>query len=447
MALILAIDDDPDILRVLNFTLREVGHDVLCSADPGNALALALMHRPDAAVLDIEMPEVSGFDLLHALRDEPRTNGLPILFLSGRNGSNDRVRGLREGADDYLVKPFDPEELTLRVALLLGRRPQEKAASDFAANLRQSLRERRVVGDIRLGRYQVQEIVGEGGFGLVFRGWDPQLRRPVALKVLTGNRVTKYGDIAQFLREAVTAAHLSDPSIVTVHDVGDDSVAPFIAMEYIDGPSLSHHLQDDGRLAADQVVFVGLGVARALAVAHGRGVLHRDVKPANVLLGRDGSIKLTDFSIADFVVALAGEEGVFGTPGFIAPEVIKFQRYSEQGDLFALGATLYKAVTGVLPYGTGNYLQRICRTTRGKPEPLRDHAPETPEALEGLIHELLAKHPEERPCDAADVTARLEAMRDPATSWKPPLHDADHASFRLSGSRSTFIPKDKLTNV
>ena len=197
-----------------------------------------------------------------------------------------------------------------------GRAPGGDEIADLRRSfeaLRRGLAERRALDDVFLGRYQVIELLATGGMGAVFRGWDPRLQRPVALKTLRlgGRPAAREAEpaIEQLVREAVTAARFSHPNVVAVYDVEDAPEGAYIAMELVDGMSLERLLVRRGRLRPAEVILLGAAIARGLAAAHARDIVHRDVKPANVMLGRDGSIKVTDFGIADLIAASAQADG------------------------------------------------------------------------------------------------------------------------------------------
>ena len=157
------------------------------------------------------------------------------------------------------------------------------------------------------------------------------------------------------MREAVTAARFSHPNVVAVYDVEESPEGAYIAMELVEGISLERLLLQRGRLRPAEVIPLGAAIARGLAAAHARDIVHRDVKPANVMLGRDGSIKVTDFGIADLIAASVRADGlVFGTPGYLPPEALRGAGHNRAGDLFALGVVLYECLAGVKPFGGGH---------------------------------------------------------------------------------------------
>lgn len=408
MAKILVSDDDRQVLRMVSRALESAGHEVAATSDSREVLSMAGDVRPDVIVLDVLMP-VSGFELLGGLRDDPRTASVPILFLSGLGEAADRVRGLREGADDYLVKPFDTTELLLRVEKLISWR--DAAAPE-------------PVDPSRLGRYELLGILGEGSMGTVYRGRDPRLEREVALKTIRLEAATserRRQELLELLRhEAVTIARLSHPNIVAVYDMGDSRDSAFVAMELIDGPSLGELLRADGPLTADRLLPLALGVARGLEVTHSRGVIHRDVKPGNVLLGRDGEIKVTDFGLAHVVSALLEDSTeLSGTPGYVPPEVLEDNSYTEAGDVFGFGAMLYEALAGHHPLVGDSLRTTILNTLAGRVKPLRDLVPDLPETLGRLIESMLSLDPDARPT-AEQVAQELDRMvRAEGLVWRP----------------------------
>jgi len=320
-----------------------------------------------------------------------------------------------------LVRPI--RELTAAQHSLVGAgaRPRSSTGNEIADLrrtfdlLRRSLSERRALDDVFLGRYQVTEALGTGAMGTVFRGWDPRLQRPVALKTvkLAGALEPEKRKelIATLTHEAVTVARLNHPNVVAVYDLEEAPETAFVAMELVDGMTLEALLASRGKLAPDEVIPLGAAIARGLAAAHAQGIVHRDVKPANVLLGKDGSIKVSDFGIAGFLAASADEADiVFGTPGYLPPESLRGQPQGRSGDLFALGVVLYACLSNALPFG-GTEVNDILRSTLfGAVRPLRRLLPEIPADLESLIEHLLERDVTRRPSSAEAVAGELDRM-------------------------------------
>ena len=417
MARILIADDDPDILVLVEHTLVDAGYEVLTQTDATQVAHLAAEHAVDGVILDIQMPSISGFQALRRLREDPRVGGLPILFLSGRSDSQDRVRGLREGADDFLSKPFDPEELVLRVERLVSRpaHPAQGPKSVLTQDLDRAVVEGQLVSPLYLGRYKALEVVGKGAMGLVFHGWDPSLKRSVALKTVRLDRFVGFDQrqamISRLLEEAVTVARFNHPNIVAVYDVAHDAETAFMAMEYIDGISLADLLASAETLDVEQTLAIGYGIAAGLAAAHEHRVVHHDMKPGNVLLGQQDTVKVTDFGVSQMITVLAKErDKVFGTPGYLPPEALLNEGYDETGDLFGLGAVLYQGLTGKPAIPGRNLHQIMLNTVRGPIDPLHELVQGVPRELEELVLQLLARTPTERPQSAAEVAKAIQEM-------------------------------------
>jgi serine/threonine-protein kinase len=218
--------------------------------------------------------------------------------------------------------------------------------------------------------------------------------------------------IEQLVQEAVTGARFSHPNVVAVYDVEESADGAFIAMELVDGASLERVLLRRGRLSPREVIPLGAGIARGLAAAHQRDIVHRDVKPANVMLGHDGSIKVTDFGIADLVAAATRTDGlVFGTPGYLPPEALRGGGHGPSGDLFGLGVLLYECLAGVRPFSGTDVADLVQTTLFGAVAPLEGRVEEgVPPELESLILLLLERDPARRPANAAAVADELDRL-------------------------------------
>jgi serine/threonine-protein kinase len=323
--------------------------------------------------------------------------------------------------------------------------------------LEQRIREREALDEVFLGRYQVLQVVGSGAMGTVFRGWDPKLQRPVALKTirLDANLSVKRRQelITRLLDEAVMVARLNHQNVVSVYDVEDAEHEAFVAMEFVDGESLESVLFRESRLHPNQVIPLGAAIARGLAAAHENQLVHRDIKPANILLGRDGAIKVTDFGISELISDMADREDVvFGTPGYLPPETLLGQGYRTSGDLFSLGAVLYVALTGRRPFEGRGVQEIIQHTIEGKLTPPAQLAREMPPELGQLVLELLDPNPDNRPSDAAKVAGRLEAMSAEAgLAWQTPTSlqgDQDFSPEELAlatdATVATFVTTHRL---
>ncbi len=256
-----------------------------------------------------------------------------------------------------------------------------------------------MVGELIAERYELEELVGTGGMSSVYRARDNLLERDVALKVLH-EQFTADGDyVERFRREARSVAQLSHPNIVTVIDRGEQGDRQFIVFEYIEGENLKALVQRKGPLPEQQAVELTLQIAKALGFAHDHGLVHRDVKPQNVLLNGDGRAKVTDFGIArslDVKGGLTQTGTVMGTSDYIAPEQARGQRVDAQSDIYSLGAVLYELLTGQVPFPGDNFVAVALRHINEPVPSIREQRPELSPHLDAIVRRAMAKDPGER---------------------------------------------------
>ncbi|HEX4722605.1 MAG TPA: protein kinase [Pseudonocardiaceae bacterium] len=284
------------------------------------------------------------------------------------------------------------------------------------------------------GRYRLGETAGVGAMGIVWRARDERLRRTVAVKQLLprpgfDQPLTEYARL-RAMREARIAARLQHPNVVTVFDVVEEDSQPWLIMEYVPSRSLALVLREFGPMKPYEVADIGAQVASGLAAAHAVGVVHRDIKPGNVLLGDDGTVKITDFGISrsvDDVVATATGL-VTGTPAYLAPEVAKGMVPQPTSDVYALGSTLYAALEGMPPFGLSeNPLSLLAAVAEGKVNPPANGGPLTP-----LLMAMLRRIPGDRPtmrevhAELTEIVAQRTVMSrrpipNPAQSWTKPV--------------------------
>jgi len=256
-----------------------------------------------------------------------------------------------------------------------------------------------VVGQLIGERYELEELVGTGGMSSVYRAHDRMLERDVALKVLH-ERFTADGDhVERFRREARAVAQLSHPNIVTVIDRGEQDKRQFIVFEYVDGENLKSLLEREGPLPEAQAIALTHQIARALGFAHGEGLVHRDVKPQNVLLNDGGDTKVTDFGIArslDVHGGLTQTGTVMGTSDYIAPEQARGSRVDAQSDVYSLGAVLYELLTGEVPFKGDNFVAVAMRHINEPPPSVRERRPELSPCVDAVVRRAMAKEPRDR---------------------------------------------------
>jgi WD40 repeat protein len=261
----------------------------------------------------------------------------------------------------------------------------------------------------RLGPYEVTGVVGRGGAGVVFKGFDPSLNRFVAIKVLTPHLASSAAARRRFAREARATAAVTHENVVAVHGVDEANGLPYLVMEYVAGISLQERIDRAGPLELEEALRIGAQTAAGLAAAHAQGLVHRDVKPGNLLLESGMErVKITDFGLARAAddASLTQSGVVAGTPGYMAPEQARGEPVDPRADLFSLGSVLYAICTGRAPFRANGTLAVLRRVCEDEPLPVRDLNPSVPEWLAAIITRLHAKDPADRFESAAEV-ARL----------------------------------------
>ncbi len=278
----------------------------------------------------------------------------------------------------------------------------------------------------RIGHYEVLEVLGRGGFGIVFRAFDEALGRVVALKVLAPQLAVMSPARKRFLREAQSSAKVRHENVIQVYAV-EEKPLPYLVMEFIPGETLQQRLDRTGPLKVTEVLRIGRQIAEGLAAAHAQGLIHRDVKPGNVLLeaGPYPRVKITDFGLARAAddASLTQSGVVAGTPLFMSPEQANGEALDHRADLFSLGTVLYAMCTGRPPFRARSALAVLRRVAEETPRPIPEIIPEAPPWLCDIIARLHAKKPEDRFASArevADLLARHLAQPQPAGEGEPP---------------------------
>jgi eukaryotic-like serine/threonine-protein kinase len=268
-----------------------------------------------------------------------------------------------------------------------------------------------VVGEKIAGRYELEELVGHGGMSSVYKAHDSLLERNVALKVLHEQYNADEEFVERFKREARSVAQLQHPNIVTVIDRGEEDGRQYIVFEYIDGENLKEHVVKKGRLDVEEALEISSEVARALAFAHQHGLVHRDVKPQNVLLNGDGRAKVTDFGIARSVdvESMTSTGMVLGTSNYIAPEQASGQPVDAYTDVYALGVVLYELLAGEVPFPGESFVAVAMKHVHEPPPNLLEKRPEVPLRVAGAVDRALEKDPDERFPTMDAFAAELEA--------------------------------------
>ncbi len=264
----------------------------------------------------------------------------------------------------------------------------------------------------KLGKYELVEEVGRGAMGEVYKARDPLIGRSVALKTITASLIGDAELLERFYREARSAGALEHPNIVTIYELGKEGDIPFIAMEFLEGESLEKIIDRHVPLSLLEKIGYLVPVCRALDYAHRRGVVHRDIKPGNIMLTKDGKIKVVDFGIARLVNTSHTQTNMFmGTLSYMSPQQIYGERADQRSDIWALGVTLYELLCHRRPFDGDNHATLMLRIADEKEKPLSlyELLPECPQALESLVSKMLEK----------DVRRRFQTMQEVLDDMEP----------------------------
>ncbi len=314
-------------------------------------------------------------------------NGLPSPYGRGAGGEG-------EPADDSALDSAAEEASSSQATILKLLAPTD---------------DDRMLG--RWGTYEVVGVVGTGGMGVVLKAFDAALNRYVAIKILAPHLGTSGAAIRRFSREGKAAAAVVHDNVIEIYGVSEAAGLPYLVMPYVRGPSLQRRLNDEGPLAVVEILRVGMQAAAGLAAAHAQGLVHRDVKPANILLA-DGieRVKLTDFGLARAAddASLTRTGVIAGTPQYMSPEQARGEPVDPRSDLFSLGSVLYAMCTGRPPFRAETSYGVLRRITDEEPRPIREINPDIPDWLCGIVAKLMSKRPDDRFQSAHEVASLLE---------------------------------------
>jgi len=288
-----------------------------------------------------------------------------------------------------------------------------------------------MVGKILAERYELIEKIAEGGMARVYRGRDLVLKRTIAVKVLKDQMTGDLAFIRRFEREAQAAAALSHPHIVNIYDVGEQDGIHFMVMEYVEGNNLKEYIRQKGRLPVFEAVQITRQIAEALDQAHGAGMVHRDIKPQNILFSRSGKVKVTDFGIAiagDGVTVTVGDE-IIGSVQYISPEQARGEIACKQSDLYSLGIILYEMVTGKVPFSGENPVAVAMKHIQEQIVPPRQVQSDIPESLEQIILKAVQKDMADRYGSAGEFLEDLFYAEEKGVPRVAPARNANHSSY------------------
>ena len=278
------------------------------------------------------------------------------------------------------------------------------------------LTEGRMIGD----RYEIVSKVGSGGMADVYKATDHRLGRFVAIKVVKSEYSSDKNFVKKFRGEAQAAAGLQHPNVVNVSDVGEDQGLYFIVMELVEGITLKKFIERKGKLEIKEAVGIAIQIAQGMEAAHDNHIIHRDIKPQNIIISREGKVKVTDFGIAKAASSNTINAGTMGSVHYISPEAARGGYSDEKSDIYSLGVTLYEMLSGTMPFAADNTVSVALLHIQEEATPLRDIDPSIPVSVEKIVQKCMQKKPERRYLTASELIKDLKrSLQDPDGEFVP----------------------------
>jgi serine/threonine protein kinase len=393
---VLVVDDEPHVRTTIREVLLDEKYLVMESENAVDAMRMLSQQQFDVVLMDIKMPGESGMDALRKIRERCPDTG--IIMISGHDSIDSAVESIKLGAHDFLQKPFSIQRLRDAVRNLACR--PDQAGPEHAPG----------TGG-RFGAYELRREIAAGATACVYEAVQTAHNRKVALKILHKHLAGDQTFLARFEQEAKIAASLSHPNIVSVYEYGTVRDRPYIAMEYVDGFSLEHMVLKLKTVPSGAAASVAVKVCDALEYAHRNNVLHRDVKPGNILVSGSGEVKVTDFGFSRLLdsasTRLTLHNRVVGTPLYMSPEQIEGGDVSYSTDVFSLGIVLYFLVTGAPPFGGDSamgVMKKILECDYPRPRKINR---KVARELEGIIMKCLQRDRSVRYGSMADFKGAL----------------------------------------
>ena len=387
---ILVVDDDPEIRKLTSLRLEHAGYKVRSAPDGEHALEEIAEGGIDLILLDIMMPGLGGYAILERVRQIHPFSELPIIMFSARDEAEDVIRALRLGANDYAVKPIEFSTLLQRMQRHLAlASPKEQ-----------------VIGD-----YRIVRRIGEGGMGVVYEARHIETNDRVALKVLPRAYTVDDRFLARFRREAELAARIDHQNVVRFFNAGNDGETHFIVMEMVEGKDLAD-LRQERVLRLDECLSIAEQVASGLEALAEEKLIHRDVKPENVIVTAEGVAKLADFGIAHEISGTRlTETGIgVGSVGYASPEQLRGKTES-QADVYSLGCTLFYALTGEDPFDQDKGIVEIFEAKLKGPPRVDTLDPGLPKGVADLVMWMMDPKPDQRPRGPKKIRELIERAR------------------------------------
>jgi serine/threonine protein kinase len=430
---ILVVDDEQSMIDMMSAVLQRSGfHQVHFARSGVEALKMLGIAHPqhrgryedvqprhiDLAIVDIMLPDIMGFEICLAIKNQVSPH-LPVILMTGYPIEAHHARFVESGADDFLSKPFHPPELVARLGLHLRRKLKQEEENRRQVTTQPhfkpiaGLAHLTALVDTAIAEYRVTEAMTWSGASMILKAVRQADGLPCVIKMLTRHALEYHDVLQRFTLETRIMRELEHPNVVRVLGAGHHEGCPYYVMEYLDGQNLEAIVGERDQVDDALLRRVAVALARALDYIHQQHVVHRDVKPKNVFLLQDGTVKLGDFGIAIVLgdLRVTREGYSIGTPIYMAPEQFDGGRVGVATDIYSYGATLYHLLTGQPPFSATSAMEMLRKHLTVTPAPLEELRPGLAPGWNDLVvRRCLAKRPEDRPASMADVLAALAAL-------------------------------------
>lgn len=405
---ILVVDDDPG-MRVL-FSAMDKQFSVRTASSGKEAMEMIRQQKPEFLLLDLMLPDISGEEICGRIKSDPQLSDILIFMMSSRSDLDSKLICFQLGAEDYLVKPIDIEEVEVRIRKLRDLRRSLASPPPGRTPAAEGKPKSEPAPSDKYGAYRIETLVAKGGMGSVYKAIDEWLERKVAIKVLSPELSQSQQFVERFRREAQLLAAVHHPGIAAIYTFSKKGEHHYFAMEWLEGGTVVDFLKKHNVYSAEEATQVILDCCHALEAACKRGVVHRDIKPNNIMFDAEGRVKLVDFglALAKSLPHLTAAHEVLGTPAFMSPEQAQSQPVDHRTDIYSLGITFYLMLYGKAPFRSKTSVEVIIKHLSEPFPAYNAEGGRVPQDVYAIIQKMTAKKPEDRYQHYDTLIAELE---------------------------------------